>query len=408
MAPTIPVYTLDLRPTEPNLRNQSAADWPTQVFSTAAGTLDGETVTFEHGRLVVRGGAGTGARSNRRVAQKIPGSPGGYSRVLSRLSGPVVSGATLPQWGHLHGVGLQADGNVYGVIVWTDIVINSVLNLNYGIWRAEGGAAGSFSPGGLNHYERVTFTDGSRTSNTVVLTGVAPHTFRQGDLVTVDASDNTYDGVFEVLSVTADTITYWQVAANDTNSGPGSVTPAWQAPAVHLGDRSVTVESISRTDRIVNAVINEPHALSPGDVISVDMVDNSYDGNFVVRQAVLGQVSWYQNAANAGTSTGTISKRLPYWLESEWLPGNVFRVRAWPDNGIGAQPLDTSSGAGAVWDGKPPWESPGSFTVNLATSAHPVPDPARGTGCYLLAAHLSGGATPTEVRYDNVETVVRI
>lgn len=388
----------------PVLRSQIAADWESVVFSTHA-ALTSETLTFEHGRAVIRGDAGTGARSNRRIVRRIPNSPGGHSRIKARIHGPVGAGTTVPQWGLMHGLGTQADGNVYGVIVWTDIVINNVVSLNYGIWRAEGGPAGSFQAGGGLHIENVAFTGGSRATNLVTLTGIASHTFRPGDIVNVDAADNGYDGTFEITAVTATTITYWQAAADDASSGAGTVTPAWQTPGVHLGERTYSVEASSRTNRIVSLTIGEAHALAPGDPIGVDLADATYDGNFIVQQAVIGTVRYYQNAADdADGGTGTISKKLPFWIESEWLPGDILRARAWPDAGIGAMPIDTASGAGAAWNGPPPWDSPGSFTVSLAGLLNPAPDPAFGDSCAIVGAHLAGGATPTEVRYDNIET----
>lgn len=73
----------------------------------------------------------------------------------------------------------------------------------------------------------ITFTGGSRTTNSVTLTGLpADHRLEAGDSITVDAADNTYDGTFVVGSALTTSIIYPQTAADDVSSGSGSITKA--------------------------------------------------------------------------------------------------------------------------------------------------------------------------------------
>ena len=70
----------------------------------------------------------------------------------------------------------------------------------------------------------VAFTGGSRANGTVTLTGLpAGHGYLPGDLITVDASDSSYDGTFVVRSVGATTVTYRQQSADDVSSGAGTL-----------------------------------------------------------------------------------------------------------------------------------------------------------------------------------------
>ena len=71
----------------------------------------------------------------------------------------------------------------------------------------------------------LTFTAGSRTTNSVTLTGLPTgHGLEAGDAIVVDAADNSYDGSFVVGSSLSTSIIYPQTAADDVSSGSGSVT----------------------------------------------------------------------------------------------------------------------------------------------------------------------------------------
>jgi Phage tail protein len=64
----------------------------------------------------------------------------------------------------------------------------------------------------------------SRTSNVVTWNAPANHGVRVGDSLTVDLTDNTYDGTFTVTAVDGNVITWAQVVANDTDGGTGTIT----------------------------------------------------------------------------------------------------------------------------------------------------------------------------------------
>src|SRR5262245_7380046 len=204
----------------PDLRNADPADWPERVFSTDPTNVPSSTLAFEHGRAIIRGsGAGTGVRSNRRSAFLVPGSPKGYGRMRSTLAGLTPTGANLPQWGHMHGICPMPDGAVYGVLVWTDIILGSVTTWNFGVWRAEDPTKGIASlHGGARVKDRRNLTAAVRSGHVVTLT-VDPgpsgqHGFNFGDQVAVDLVDGSYDGTFELTSVTATQVVYAQDAAN--------------------------------------------------------------------------------------------------------------------------------------------------------------------------------------------------
>ena len=397
----IPIASRDaldnLDESEPDLRGARVADWPQSVFSTDDVNCPATTLTFEHGQFVARGSGGTGSRSNRRSVFLVPNSPGGYSRIRSRISGRTQLGSLVPQWGHMHGLGVQADGRLRGAIVWTDIVANNVAALNVGMWEA-----GPFNAVQATNADAATVTDGSRTTNVVTLTVNTGHGFVVGDQVEVDVADATYDGKFELSAVAATTLTYAQDAANDASCGAGTVRLSTREPFAARVNREVAATDAARATNIVTAQLgNDSHPLMVGDVVNVDFADNTYDGDFTIRTALLGTVTWRQAAADdPAAGAGTIRKRLPYWLETEWRPGYI-RLRAWPDTGFGSSAFQTPPPAGPQWCGVPPWESAASYTAT--TSALNMPDPSRGLGCALVVAHPTGGSSPTDCRYDSVK-----
>lgn len=76
---------------------------------------------------------------------------------------------------------------------------------------------------GLTQVGIRTVTSGSRTTNVVTLVVPAGHFIAGGHKVIVNVADATYNGIFTVTSVTATTIVYSQVAADDIASGAGTV-----------------------------------------------------------------------------------------------------------------------------------------------------------------------------------------
>lgn len=69
-----------------------------------------------------------------------------------------------------------------------------------------------------------TFTASNRSGFIVTLQGLPTgHGLKTGASITVDSTDNTIDGTFVVLTATATTVTYPQVAGNDTDTGSGTI-----------------------------------------------------------------------------------------------------------------------------------------------------------------------------------------
>lgn len=376
----------------PDLHAQTPADWDEIIFSTDPSAIAATALTFEHGQAVMRGsGAGTGVRSGRRSVFVIPGSTRGYSRIRSRFCGRPPATALVPQHGHMHGVGVQADGKLRGVIVWHDIVFSAPYVFNLGLWEADPGGA-NFVAGALLGTTAVSA--GARSSNVVTLTVPTGHGFKTGDLIKVDMSDDTYDGIFPVASTpTATTITYAQTAANDASAGTGTIILARNDLFKSQLIRTMTISDAARASGVVTATVTAGHGFAVGDWVKVDLTDNTYDGQFVIHEVTdATHVKWRQVASDdASSGAGTATKDLPYWLESEWLPNGIIRARVWPDVAPPGAPA-----------GPPPWNSPWGMTYQLLDPS--VIDPDAGEGCALLAGHLAAGSTITEVRYDAVET----
>ena len=378
----------------PDLRT-GTANWTETVWSTDPGGLDSVTQAFEHGQLVLRGGSGSAARSARRSSFTIPGSPGGYSRIRSRWAGQAYSAASgkLPQRGHVHGMGIQTDGKRRGIIVWHDITFSQPQILNLGQWEANADGSGFVATSIA--VETVNVSAAARTTNVVTLTVPTGHGFVANDLITVDLADNSYDGIFQVTSVTATTIVYGQTAANaGTSTGTVALT---RNNLAHGGlIRTVTATDAVRTNGIVTATVPANHGFQAGDWADVDAVDNTYDGQFVLSDTTTSatQIKWNQAVADdASAGSTTITKVFPYWVESEWRP-NLVRARVWPEVGV--------NGSGGIAPmGIPSWE--GAWGVTTPLTSVTSPDPAKGVGCAVLGAHLSAN-TVTEVRYDNIVT----
>jgi len=385
------------RPNTPDLRGQDS-EWAEIVFSTHDASCPATAVTFEHGQLVARGsGAGSGTRSGRRTVLVVPGSPGGYSRIRSRWSGAGTAGPLVPQRGHMHGIGDQADGMRRGVIFWHDIVFSAPWVFNLAVWHTDpADLANGFVVNNGALTDRANVTAAARASNVVTLTVPAGHGFGPGDVVTVDLSDNTFDGAFAVTATTATTVVYDQQGSDDASGGTGSVGLARNGLTKSGLIRQVAASAAVRATGVVTATVPAGHPFELGDWVTVDLSDNTYDGAFAVTAVTATSVSWRQTAADdASAGTGTVGKVLPYWAESEWTPG-LLRARVWPDTGAAGG----SGGTGIA--GPPPWESAWSVSVDLTGVTEP--DPGRGVGCGLLAGHLAAGPTVTEVRYDNIET----
>jgi hypothetical protein len=380
------------------LRTSDPVAWIERVFSTEDAVCPATVLTIEHGTIVLRGSGGAGNRSNRRSAFVIPGSPGGYSRIRSRLSGtpanPAASGL-LPQRGHAHGI--QQDpttGQWTAVVVSHDIVFDLGYFWNLSIWRSEtapGGTGSQFLPG--DYMDDVAVTAAARTTNVVTLTVPTGHGFVARDVIVVDLADASYDGTFVVTSVTATTIVYAQTAAN-AGTSTGSVR-LYRSGNIKLNEltRTTAFSAAARTNGIVTATVAAGHGWVQGEEIAVDAADTGYRGVFKITDTTSSPTSikWIQAAADdVSAGAGTITNVFPLWLETEWWPGMV-RARVFPGNALAATPS---------------WESPYAIAADITALAAPEPDPLLGEGCGIIAAHpaSSASATPTDMRYDTVQT----
>jgi hypothetical protein len=384
-----------------NLRTSPADQWLERVISTEDAVCPSTALTIEHGQVVARGVGGAGQRSNRRAFYTIPGAPGGYSRVRSRLLGTPVNPAvanTITQHGHAHGI-QQVDGRWTAATVTFDVTFGPTV-INLALWKQEtapGSVGAEFTLG--NPLDQIAVSAAARSSNVVTLTVAAGHGYGRGDVVSVDLADASYDGTFQLTSVTATTLVYPQTAAN-AGTSTGTVKRLQNTNVKSGLTRSTAFSAVARTNGIVTATVVAGHPWRVGDVVAVDAAVGSYDGVFAITELPSAtQIRWRQAAADdAAGGAGTIASDFPYWLETEWWPG-MLRARVWPDH-TGAGPLAIP----------PSWESDWAEAVSLVGLATPEPDPSLGQAAGIVVAHPSSGAAafPTEHRYDSVSTAALV
>lgn len=384
----------------PFLRGTAAdpTDWTRWIFTTDPAAPD-SALTMERGQWVSRVIGGSGTQSNRREAWQIPGFPSTpYSRIRSRWASHPPADGTI-EHGHMHAMQVGADGKIRAAIVW-DFSFGLLLA---GVWEANADGSG-FVVAQAPTKDQDTVTASSRTSGGVVTLTVATGArdrWSVGDAVTVDLSDNTYDGSFILSAVADTTLTYTQTNGGlDADGGTGTVTLLGK-DATDTIVRAWAVTDAVRTNGVVTASgMAAGHPFLKGDRVTVNLTDNTYDGNnFAVSDVNVftAQISWLQPgvANDASAGSGTVTKASPYWVESRLLPGGVIQARLWPDVGMA---LNGSTG-GPIPGGAPPWESRWSRTWDL-NKVTGVTVPSGPGYAALVAAHHSSSSP---VRYDSIE-----
>ena len=283
------------------------------------------TIVYNRGTIEVRGTGAAVANSDRRDVLVPPDAPQGRnSRIRSVWWGPKpragATSALRPQHGHVHRLAYDpSTGRTTAVVAWHDILFGLPNVMNCGVLSGVG--TSTLTQGTPNALlGNATFTDGSRTSNVVTLTGVTVgHGLGPGDVIVVDATvDNTYDGTFTVTSSTATTITYGQVAANDASAGAGAIRLPTSSVAGQAGVfRSAPVSAGSRTSQDVTLTVPSGHPFTAGSVVTVDVATASYDGVFSLLGVTDTTVSYTQAAADDPTAgAGTVSAAFPFLVES--------------------------------------------------------------------------------------------
>lgn len=93
----------------------------------------------------------------------------------------------------------------------------------------------------FNDAAAVTISSGSRVSGVVTVNTSTAHGLLTGDWVFVDATDNLYDGNYQVTVVDTDTFTYTQQLTDDAAISGGSVVRRWTVTQVAPGDALIGV-----------------------------------------------------------------------------------------------------------------------------------------------------------------------
>lgn len=353
MAPTIPVYTLDITTNplgfgihgvgEVDWRRQNLATWNRFVMNNDA-TVTNTVVEVVDGMFWGYGTGGAGTTSERRDWYLIPGTEGWIDAEMTALiwGGMNQLGNGMAQHGLVHRAYVDGHGQK-GAIVWHDTIfgIGSIQNL--GVWYAQtGGVAPRDQVGISTNLGMRAFTAGSRTSNVVTLTGLPTgHRLEVGTRIFVTAADGTYNGDFPIETVGANQITYRQgsggVPGDDAASGAGTVTPN------HAGFTYITTNSLWRTvtpsagSRTTNVVtftgLPTDHPFNIGDRVQVDATDNTYDGFFKIHAVTDTSISYVQVAANDADAGATVlTKIFPYWLRTRYIDTTLEAVW-WPYSG---------------------------------------------------------------------------
>lgn len=383
-----------------DLRTGDPADWVRWIFTPDTANAPDSKITFNHGQAVIEVVGGSGVQSNRREGWQIPGVPAcEFSRIKSLWSSrPPADG--LLEHAHMHRLQLGADGKHRAIVCW-DFGFGVML---VGIWEAfPDGTGANFPQAPLRDSEAVTAS--ARAGNVVTLTVAAGanNRWRTGDGIVVDLADATFDMTTTVLAVTNTTITYAQTAIDDADGGVGSVTLVG-APINYGISRNYALTDAVRTAGVVTSVgLIVNHGLAPGDWVKVDMTDVTYDmPRALITSANLftAQVSWLQPgvADDPAAGTGQLMKATPYWVETELLPGNIFRVRIAPDIGGGGIGLTATQGTGNLPNNVGTWEDgfAATYDMNRAVGAT-LP-----TGDGVVALGAAHHSSVSEVRYAGV------
>lgn len=399
MAPTIPVFTFDLNRVEPNLRSGDITKWANYFFTSDV-NAPASSWAFEHGALVGRVVGGSGVQSNRREAMALPGtSPYPYWRLKSRWASPPPADGIM-EHGHMLNLQKMPDGKWRSVTVWH--LIPGFLIA--GVWETSGALDGSgFLNFNTSLMDAETITASARNANVVTVTVAAGATSRwkTGDLISVDITDNSYDGTFLITGVTDTTITWAQTAANNASGGTGSLVMIGRNQPFTPTRNYALTDAVRASGVVTSAGLSAEACIQPGDWVSVDMTDNTYDGRFQVASlnGFTNQISWLQAAADdASAGSGVVGKLTPYFVETRLWPNGVLQARLWPD--VGAIAGLGGVGGGLLENGPPPWESIWSLTwdMNKLGGGGTVP-----TGPGIPALIYAHGSSNSYIKYDNIE-----
>lgn len=109
------------------------------------------------------------------------------------------------------------------------------------------------------------------------------------------------------------------------------------------------VTAAARTSNVVTLTMASTTGYVIGDSVTVDLVDASYDGTFVLTNVTGTTLVYPQTAANAGTSTGTVGR--PWRMSERLTTSPVTLPTTESSNELDVAELASSSGAIAVTAG---------------------------------------------------------
>lgn len=205
---------------------------------------------------------------------------GGWQRITSSpLDGPA---RTIFSWATNENTAYAAIGCAQKLYIMADSIFTDVTPDNYVPPDTTiVGGYGSYDYGVLFYgldVGTVSITTADRLSNEVTITTVSPHEFTVGtDVVISGVSDTTFNGTFEITSVTSTTFTYDQTASNASSSGgTAELTEAERRPFSPFFTQSFTwtidnwgedILAVSSSDgRLLHWTAGEPQAHPVGNV----------------------------------------------------------------------------------------------------------------------------------------------
>ena len=222
-----------------------------------------------------------------------------------------------------------------------------------------------------------TITNVALTSNVATITTSLAHGYSTGDSVTVDASNNTFDGTYVITGTpTTTTFTY----ANTYSTAK-------------------TITNVELTSNVA-IITSAAHGYSIGDYVTVDASNNTFDGNYTITAVTTNTFSYALTNTNITSvaATGTVYKGIAsvsatgtviavgYSTINKWnfiQFGNTI-LAANNENKIQSFALGTSSYFGDV--------SPNAPIAEYITVVRD----------FVVSANLDNGSNPNKVQWSDI------
>jgi hypothetical protein len=222
-----------------------------------------------------------------------------------------------------------------------------------------------------------TITNVSLLANVATITTSSAHGYSPGDSVTVDASNNTFDGSYTITSVpTSTTFTYaktYSTAKNITN-----------------------VELTSNVATITSAA----HGYSVSDYVTVDCSNNTFDGNYAITAVTTDTFSYDLTNPNITSvaATGTVYLGIASVSATGTIVAGAYTgTDRWQFMQFGNLAIATN-GASKLQSYN---VGSSAYFGDLSTSA-PIAEYITAVRDFVVCANISGGTYPSRVQWSGI------